>query len=171
MHAFIVKSCIQIIGTLPNCPAISTVTVSCKEWFWDRVAQALIEFKGRRSQFQRHCYCSAFTGVCALRLILERTLNCHRDACSPNSGVSSEYLGWFELPMLVDLTQKIVPVRNRILDAPPSHSPVSRHSDHGTGYYEKLYDGQASDSESTLSMSECLMSDTAWRSDNNSRSS
>src|ERR1700722_3166015 len=75
INEFIVESCIVTIGSLRFCRRIATVTISCQEWFWDRVTMALIGswFRGRRSEW--HGYGTAFTNIRALCIILERPID------------------------------------------------------------------------------------------------
>jgi hypothetical protein len=159
---FIVKSCVQIIGTLENCPMITAVTVSCQEWLWDKVTEGLVHSRDRRRQSQWRGYRTAFIGVRSLCLILGRTINCYRHACSRSPEVSLEYFGSFELLELVNLTVKVVPVKSRILD---DTSIDGAESDREPGYHEIFCEEPIADTDSTRSTSDSLTSDTGWRSD------
>jgi hypothetical protein len=122
----VVESCVEIIGALPHCPTLLTVRVNCQEWFWDSVMASVVSLRDRRSQSQSRGYRSVFISVRALCIFLERPIDCHGQVAS--FSVSFEYLGSFELPELVDLILKIVPVRERDRTQMSVYGPASSHS-------------------------------------------
>jgi hypothetical protein len=166
VNEFIVGSCIETIGSLQFCRRIATVTVSCQEWFWNRVAAVLItpRFRGRQSEWRG--YGMAFSNVRTLCMILERPIFYHPYLRE----ISLEYLGSLELPELVDLTLKIIPLRSRNLDQRSTDDAASLHSDNNIGFHENPHDDTMSQSESTWSSPDWYdayrgwISDRAWRS-------
>jgi hypothetical protein len=158
INEFIVKSCIGAIGGLRFCRKITTVTVSCQEWFWDSVTAALITPWFCRRQPERHDYGTAFTNVRALCMTLERPIGCHP---YPRER-SLEFLGSFELPELVDLTLKIIPVKSRNLGQRSIDDAASLHGDNDIGFHDSPHDDTMSQSESVWSSPDSYEEHRGW---------
>lgn len=158
INELIVESCIGTIEALQFCRKIATVTVSCQEWFWDRVTAALTRSKFRRRRPEWRSYGTAFTNVRALCMILERPIDCHHYLRER----SLEFLGSFELPELVDLTLKIVPVRSRNLGHRSIDDAASLLGDNDLGFHESSHDDTMSQSESAWSSPDSYEEHQAW---------
>jgi hypothetical protein len=157
INEFILESCIRTIGGLQFCRSIATVTVSCQEWFWDRVMVALITSKFRRRQSEGRDYGKAFTHVRALCMILERPRVCH-----PRLREGSlEFLSSFELPELVDLTVKIRNIGQKSIN-----NAASLHGDNDIGFHENPHNDTMSQSESTWSSQDIYEEYQGWMLDN-----
>ena len=139
-NSVIVASYVRIVGALHNCTPLTTFTVLCKEETWVAVRSTFVpesvygprQERHRFRAFERHHgllferhHRSAFSNIRKVNMILERPTNRSRRVPSLEPHLPLMNLDYLELPELVDLTLKIVPV-----EYGPGHSDGDEQSEY-----------------------------------------